>query len=401
MQDLTQTIVLAAESGNLKGVEEALAQGASPDAMGPNSGALHCAAFNGHKAVVALLLKHKANPNIADHQKLYPLHLAASKGETAIVELLLANGANLEVKTEADGTAMHVAAAAGFAKTLAALIKAGANLEAEDKGGNTPLHTAASQAKADAVKALLKADANPTHRNADGDTALLTGIYALYYRRINDWSSEGMNGSTRVKYQLTKGGFRYIKPYSGADDELGTILSMKDQRYIVGQSWGPAQHAHYLDALDAVMALIKVPQDLSIKNKIGQTAMSVACHTGEAKIIRELHKLGASFINVEQGGATPLHKVAGSGRLDGLEMFLKLATPEEMKEINQGDDFGWTPTHYLADIGGFLAMAKLLRQHGADFSIKSTKERGGIAPGSTPADVALHWKDRILAEILH
>ncbi len=57
-KDLSREIVLASEAGELDKVKTLLKEGgASPNAMGPNSGAIHVAAFNGFKSVVETLLK--------------------------------------------------------------------------------------------------------------------------------------------------------------------------------------------------------------------------------------------------------------------------------------------------------------------------------------------------------
>ena len=121
-KDLTCEIVVASEAGELEKVKSLLKEGASPNAMGPNSGAIHVAAFNGYKSVVEVLLKAGANPNLADKQQFYPLHLAASKGHSSICKVLVQSGAKMDVKTADGGSALHVAAASGFDKVVSMLI---------------------------------------------------------------------------------------------------------------------------------------------------------------------------------------------------------------------------------------------------------------------------------------
>jgi len=126
--------------------------------------------------------------------------------------------------------------------------------------------------------------------------------------------------------------------------------------------------------------------------------MSMACHSGEAKMIQELHKKGASFDSKRDSGATPLHEAAGSGRLDGLEMVFNLLKDYD---VNVTDNYGWTPLHYLADIGGHIKMAELLLEKGGDVTIKSTENRGAGTPaGVTASQVALHWKDNEMGDAL-
>jgi ankyrin repeat protein len=403
-EELTKEIVLAAEAGNLEVVKAALKKGARPDAMGPNSGALHCAASNGHKDVVKVLLKAGANPNIADQQSFYPIQLAASKGHTPICSLLIKGGADIEVATNKGGTALHVAAASGYPKTVNALVKAGANIEVLDIYGVTPLNTAAAQGQSACIKALLKVGANVATKDKYDETPLLKASRRLYQTRVNDWYSGGTNSGREVKYTITKGAFRYYNGYEKANDpyKLGQLMSLKDQKYCASQSWGPSEHLLYLEAFETIKTLIKAKADLNAANDGGQSPMWMACTAGDAKAIKELHKAGATFDAVEDNGefmgATCLHKVAASGRLDGLEMCFEL---DKKTAINVLDGYGWTPLHYLADMGGHISMAELLLKKGAEKNLKGTKDRGqGTPKGVTASDVAFHWKDNEIGNLL-
>lgn len=64
---------------------------------------LHRAAYSGHTAVVALLLKHGADPNALDTQGCTPLWWAAGVGRFDNAALLLKNGADATLKSH-DGT---------------------------------------------------------------------------------------------------------------------------------------------------------------------------------------------------------------------------------------------------------------------------------------------------------
>ncbi len=390
--DLNKAYILAAEAGQLEQVKKHLSTGAELNAMGPNSAALHCAAANGHLKVVEYLLSQGAEVNLQDQQGYYPLQLAASKGEVAICNRLIKAGAELEKTTKQGGTALHIAAAAGQAKVVNALVKAGSQLEAKDLEGNSPLSVAAGLGCTAAVKALLKAGAELNSQNDFGDSPLIKAIRNMYVNRIENWVSEGSNQGVPVRYSIVKGCFLYEK---GAHIK---ILSIKDQRYCASQDWGPSKHLAYLDAYDSTMLLLKAEVDHSLVNQQGKTAMHLACHTGEARIIEALLKVGAEIDQPDLQGATPLHYVAGAGRHDGLELILDKA---EIKDINVVDDFGWTPLFYLADIGGTISMAEQLLAAGADPKHQSTKERGsGLPAGSSAKQVALHWNDKVMAEAL-
>lgn len=396
--DLTQQIVLAAEAGNLSQIKELLKQGANPNAMGPNSGALHCAAFGGHKDIVKLLLKEGADPNSKDNQKFYSLHLAASKGETAICNALIKAGAKLENVTEKGGTALHVAAASGFVPTVKALLKAGADIEAVDQWGNTPLSSACSSGKSKVAKTLLEANAKINAANKYQETSLLLALHSLYQVRLDQWVVTGDNDGLPTKYEVNKGALIYTVNYIEYPDKQGDILSLKEQRICAKKDWGPKEHLIYLDLIEVIKTLVKAGADVLLADEDNKTPMAIACHSGEAKIIDLLFKKGAAFNTADKNGVTPLHLVSGSGRLDGLELFF--STVKDYK-INATDEFGWTALHYLADIGGPIKMAEILLKNGADRQHKSTKDRGkGCLAGSTPETIARHWEDTEIADII-
>jgi ankyrin repeat protein len=86
---------------------------------------LHCAAWNGHEQVVALLLDAGADINARnqnDHWGTTPLHAAAHGNQAKVVRVLIDRGADLKAKnphgrTPMDETTIHNATAA--AKMLA------------------------------------------------------------------------------------------------------------------------------------------------------------------------------------------------------------------------------------------------------------------------------------------
>ncbi len=350
MIDLTEKIVVAAEQGALEQVQEALQQGASPDAMGPNSGALHCAAAGGHQAIVDLLLDAGANPNIADQQSLYPLHLAASSCSALICQHLLKAGAAVDATTSKGGTALHVAAATGCPDVIKILLDAGANLEALDSYEATPLLAAATEGEPQAVQLLLAAGANIAVVDKNKETALLKATRRLLQTRVNHWTGVQELEGKKTTYEIVKGAFR-IK--TEPTQPLGELLSLEDQYLYVMQAWGPRQHLGYIKAVATINDLLQAGVDVQTTNVVGHTAMWMACSAGEAKVIRALHQQGATFDAVENNGEfkgiTCLHKAAASGRLDGLEAFVDF-NPDA--EINVPDHYGWTPLHYFADMGG-------------------------------------------------
>ena len=98
----------AAFTGNLTAMKQALADGADPNTMDPQSGStlLATAALMGHTEIVALLLEHGADVNAKSRDGATALHTSAFLGRAETVKLLLENGADTTLKNNMGSTAI-------------------------------------------------------------------------------------------------------------------------------------------------------------------------------------------------------------------------------------------------------------------------------------------------------
>jgi ankyrin repeat protein len=124
---------------------------------------------------ISKLLELGANPNVLHAQNMTALMCAAklgtSDGWKAAVdncELLIKNRADVNLANTAGETALMLASEAGNAKLVTLLIKSGANVNAVNKVGDSPLSYAnrALANKRDIVKALESAGAKPVAATA-------------------------------------------------------------------------------------------------------------------------------------------------------------------------------------------------------------------------------------------
>lgn len=96
----TMSLHRAAEDGILEQVQAHLNKGCNINALDKDKmSALHHAAFNSHKEIVALLLMHGADVNVKGQEgQVTPLHLAAVRNDREVVEFLLTHGADIHAE---------------------------------------------------------------------------------------------------------------------------------------------------------------------------------------------------------------------------------------------------------------------------------------------------------------
>lgn len=397
-EQLTLPLLEAIDQNNVSRVRVLLRQGANPTAQGEHSKALHSAAYRGHTSIVEQLLRYGANPNEPDQAGLYPLHVAASEGRTAICNRLIKAGADKEQRNESQGTALHLAAAGNHTATCNTLIQAGCEIEASSSDGSTPLLTASALGNKGAVNALLKAGARRDAQNKQKQTALLLSLWNVQSSRLSDWTHETKEKNGEItRYYLQQGALRYQTNYNKYDPELGQLLSLRAQRELALTAWGPRAHLNYLNALQTTKLLLKAGSPVEQADARGLTPLRLACYAGVGQLIILLQQAGAPLVANPWQGITELHQVAASQRVDGLKAYFKAYGN---KQINARDKRGWTPAHYLADMGGSTTMADVLRKEGADFSLVSTAATENLPVGLTAARLAFHWDDLDLAMAL-
>jgi len=124
-------------AARLERVRQSLQQGRDvneTDADGRSS--LMMAAFDGHTAVVALLLEHGADANLRDGAGRTALMFASSGPFPTTVEFLLQHGAQVNLSTSAEGwTALMWAGGEGHQPVVEILLRHGADAGAADQDG--------------------------------------------------------------------------------------------------------------------------------------------------------------------------------------------------------------------------------------------------------------------------
>jgi ankyrin repeat protein len=167
---------------------------------------LHLAAWEGHEAVVRLLLEKGADTNAKDRQGGTALCWAAPRGHEAVIRLLLEKGADIEAKYMSGGkTALASAAWEGHEAVVRLLLEKGANIEAKDiSDEKTALVFAASAGHEAVVRLLLEKGADIEAKNiSDEKTALVFAVWGGYNAVVQLLLEKGAN--VEAKCQLVTG----------------------------------------------------------------------------------------------------------------------------------------------------------------------------------------------------
>jgi ankyrin repeat protein len=175
-EDPQLTLQASAQCGDVRGIEWAVARGATIE--GRDAGGLTpllLAARANHRAAVECLLQHGAKVNAGSDIYGTALILAAQNSEIDMVRYLLAAGADVNALTKTHCTALWCCAISGDANALPIareLIRAGADVNLANETGDTPLILAVATGNIDVARALIIAGADLDQTNRAGECAL-------------------------------------------------------------------------------------------------------------------------------------------------------------------------------------------------------------------------------------
>ena len=125
-------LVKAAQSGDIKKVEQLIKKGANVNAMHQAGAVLHYAADSNNLDLANLLIKYKANVDIQNNIQWTPLNVAVFKDNFEVAELLVKNKANIHIADHNNIEPLHHAAGNLNLKIMNLLVNHGADFL--DKG---------------------------------------------------------------------------------------------------------------------------------------------------------------------------------------------------------------------------------------------------------------------------
>ncbi|MEO0558037.1 MAG: ankyrin repeat domain-containing protein [Bacteroidota bacterium] len=271
LAERTQSLLRAAESGDVESLERALDAGAPIDASGEDlyaANPLHLAATGGHAEAVRLLLDRGADPNQIIGDCIAPLRYAT----LATAPLLLESGADPNPPSDCPNEAALSGAVVFDNLELAILLlEAGANpnLQVPVLDNQGALHFAVVNGSEAMVRLLLDAGAAPDLTDGLQFTPLL---YAVSGREIED-----ANVSIRIADMLLDAGAN-VNHASSAE---------------ISYAWTPLMQAARNGEVEIVQFLLGVDGiDLTARNTEGLTALGAARESGSIEVVAVLEAAG-------------------------------------------------------------------------------------------------------------
>lgn len=220
---LDEALFFAARMGSLKGVQDALARGASPNAQGGRLGqtALMAAIQTGQEECAVLLIP-VSNLEARDRARATALGLAAAGKSLRIVEALLAAGASAQARNERGAKPLWIAARAGREDFMQRLLPHGEG-RGGDGWGSSLLMVAAQGGSLACVEVALRSG-SPRRRGSQGDTALMmaaAGDQPHCVRRLLPLSDPGaanVDGNTALLLAASHGSIACFEELVDASD---------------------------------------------------------------------------------------------------------------------------------------------------------------------------------------
>ena len=349
----------ALTSGDLALLDEALARGA----VDPNAragvgidGLLPVAAREGRLALVELLLRRGANPDLGAPERRTPLMQAAGKDGAEIARRLLRAGAQLDLVNRSGESALACALQEGRRAVAAVLVDAGAAPLGECSR-ETPLASAARLGDLELMQRLLERGARPD----------ATALYAA-----------GLGGQlAATRWLLDHGALasgpdrESVNPLWGAAQagNVAVVRLLLDHGVAPGQSLQPAALEGHVEVVRLLLErgakpdgeslrnaaarghgaiidlLVSAGADVESEDQFGQTALVVAAMGNQGGSIDRLAAAGVRLDLADSDGKTALMEAAKHGSPVAAARLLAAGAP-----VNQTDRDGNTALDYAVRV---------------------------------------------------
>jgi ankyrin repeat protein len=310
----------AVMKGDLTETERLLDKGANPNLPALNCfvPALKTALLNHNKAhekeIIALLLKHGADPNfvLADGTPLVTYAVVFDYISPEIVTLLAENGADLNLKDRKGNTVLQTVLrhgdGTGGLTMVAALLDGGADPNPRQNDGRTALHLALwrpSSNRAKLVQMLAEHGVDPNIRDHDGFTPLA--------------------------------GYGYYNE----DVILALVAAGSDLEARNREGFTALQMAAAHRRSRASIAMVQKGANVNAEYPDGSTPLFSAANHGDVALAKAMLAKGADVNHANSTGRTPLHNAASNFQREMVAYLI-----EQGAKLDARNKQGLTPLEY-------------------------------------------------------
>ena len=293
---------------------------------------------------------------------------------------------------------LQSAVARGDFDAVTAALKAGVDTNARDKSGWTALMYAIDKGYTPLAEMLLDANADPDVRAPDGATTL---IMAVAKKRSDltkmlldagaDPSFTGPKGQSALDISLKRNPdgaeALFMAVRHGKPEILQTVfkanvnLNTTDDR-----GWTALMHAVDLRNAPATKTLLEAGANPNLQSNDGTSALSIAIGNDHTEVVEILIEANARLFN--EDSATNAKKGSELGSIKARATALNLAIAHRKTQlitqllnsgvdINERDEFGWTPLMHVVKSGD-VELADMFFRANADPNIQSNNGETAI-----------------------
>ncbi|MCI5056487.1 MAG: ankyrin repeat domain-containing protein [Flavobacteriales bacterium] len=398
----TTPLEIAVDKNNLKLLKMLLKSGADTELKSSYGGSpLSSAASLGRFEMVKVLLEHGANPNISNEWYSTPLNNAAAKGEIEIMEVLLSHGASVN-PFPYGSSPLHSAVYNNQFEAAEYLLNSGANINAKSSWGETPLLTALKKGHDDLTLALISAgaDVNLNLLNDGNPSPLILAVKkgnitiikeliaagadlkyadkskktAAHYASLREELAELFPKNSKEKNKTAdhnRGLSKFMKSIYLNDRK--TFLKLLSKKTLNDKNYrgdSALMVAVIKGNFDMCEALIENGADMTIQNKVGDTAYSLCIINGDSQIkeLLENHGQSISMDSMNLWAGEQMRKDEAMAAIKSGDLS-KVSELIENFKIDLNHIAGTTPLRIAEELGD-QSLVKLLKNLGADEEVK-------------------------------